>query len=238
MTRGLEAALADTLETREIGPMPILLNEEIPHLFNTYLEIPIHPYPFECPFFCLHEILNVLDTDINMAVVNLPERKYPYSNYKSIDTLLRDAINSGTSMELRRFTFKDETFLIGPGIMLNENYHPVFMTTVTIDKEESKLYNPCIYVDMDTFTKQKTQLDKTIVKKLIPYYLENTVTWGNYTFDYYIVSDIPDIKITRLDNIVHRSSFDRRIRTTLLPLECLQYMSSCITPSFKALCMS
>ena len=110
---------------------------------------------------------------------------------RTFDSIIMQMFNNvGFNMRLQKITTsKDEVYYGGKGIIFDENYTPLLLCTLTARKvhtEESGnsmvYYRPVCHVSPKVFLESDKLINKGIIKKLIPFYTSEEVSFPNCMF--------------------------------------------------------
>ena len=110
---------------------------------------------------------------------------------RTFDSIIMQMFNNvGFNMRLQKITTsKDEVYYGGKGIIFDENYTPLLLCTIAARKvhtEESGdsmvYYRPVCHVSPKVFLESDKLINKGIIKKLIPFYTSEEVSFPNYMF--------------------------------------------------------
>lgn len=115
----------------------------------------------------------------------------PSQERRTFDSIIMQMFNNvGFGMRLQKITTsKDEVYYGGKGIIFDESYAPLLLCTLTARKvhtEESGnsmvYYRPVCHVSPKVFLESNKLINKGIIKKLIPFYTSEEVSFPNYMF--------------------------------------------------------
>ena len=110
---------------------------------------------------------------------------------RTFDSIIMQMFNNvGFNMRLQKITTsKDEVYYGGKGIIFDESYTPLLLCTLAARKvhtEESGdsmvYYRPVCHVSPKVFLESDKLINKGIIKKLIPFYTSEEVSFPNYIF--------------------------------------------------------
>ena len=116
----------------------------------------------------------------------------PSQERRTFDSIIMQMFNNVRfDMRLQKITTsKDEVYYGGKGIIFDESYAPLLLCTLTARKvhtEESGnsmvYYRPVCHVSPKVFLESDKLINKGIIKKLIPFYTSEEVSFPNYMFD-------------------------------------------------------
>lgn len=103
-----------------------------------------------------------------------------YSNSRLIsrrtaDTIIRDFFCRGSiSNRLQKIvTNKGEVYYGMRGLVLDANFNPLIFITLTLDKESKSYTNITVYIHPEVFLNTGGLIHKTIIKKIIPFYVSH-----------------------------------------------------------------
>lgn len=103
-----------------------------------------------------------------------------YSRTNNI--LVRTALKIFENMQLvqpehriRKITTPSTTYYVGTGLILNHELKPLLMLSLSADVQEGAFTKANCRVHPRVFAEPKDLVNKTIIKKAIPYYMNNTV---------------------------------------------------------------
>ena len=115
----------------------------------------------------------------------------PSQERRTFDSIIMQMFNNVRfDMRLQKITTsKDEVYYGGKGIIFDESYAPLLLCTLAARKvhtEESGnsmvYYRPVCHVSPKVFLESDKLINKGIIKKLIPFYTSEEVSFPNYTF--------------------------------------------------------
>ena len=110
---------------------------------------------------------------------------------RTFDSIIMQMFNNVRfDMRLQKITTsKDEVYYGGKGIIFDESYAPLLLCTLAARKvhtEESGnsmvYYRPVCHVSPKVFLESDKLINKGIIKKLIPFYTSEEVSFPNYMF--------------------------------------------------------
>ena len=115
----------------------------------------------------------------------------PSQERRTFDSIIMQMFNNVRfDMRLQKITTsKNEVYYGGKGIIFDESYTPLLLCTLTARKvhtEESGnsmvYYRPVCHVSPKVFLESDKLINKGIIKKLIPFYTSEEVSFPNYMF--------------------------------------------------------
>lgn len=115
----------------------------------------------------------------------------PSQERRTFDSIIMQMFNNvGFNMRLQKITTsKDEVYYGGKGIIFDESYAPLLLCTLAARKvctEESGnsmvYYRPVCHVSPKVFLESDKLINKGIIKKLIPFYTSEEVSFPNCMF--------------------------------------------------------
>ena len=115
----------------------------------------------------------------------------PSQERRTFDSIIMQMFNNVRfDMRLQKITTsKDEVYYGGKGIIFDESDAPLLLCTLAARKvhtEESGnsmvYYRPVCHVSPKVFLESDKLINKGIIKKLIPFYTSEEVSFPNYTF--------------------------------------------------------
>ena len=115
----------------------------------------------------------------------------PSQERRTFDSIIMQMFNNVRfDMRLQKITTsKDEVYYGGKGIIFDESYAPLLLCTLTARKvhtEESGnsmvYYRPVCHVSPKVFLESDKLINKGIIKKLIPFYTSEEVSFPNCMF--------------------------------------------------------
>ena len=115
----------------------------------------------------------------------------PSQERRTFDSIIMQMFNNVRfDMRLQKITTsKDEVYYGGKGIIFDESYTPLLLCTLTARKvhtEESGnsmvYYRPVCHVSPKVFLESDKLINKGIIKKLIPFYTSEEVSFPNCMF--------------------------------------------------------
>ena len=110
---------------------------------------------------------------------------------RTFDSIIMQMFNNvGFNMRLQKITTsKDEVYYGGKGIIFDESYTPLLLCTLTARKVHTKesgnsmvYYRPVCHVSPKVFLESDKLINKGIIKKLIPFYTSEEVSFPNCMF--------------------------------------------------------
>ena len=115
----------------------------------------------------------------------------PSQERRTVDSIIMQMFNNvGFNMRLQKITTsKDEVYYGGKGIIFDESYAPLLLCTLAARKvhtEESGnsmvYYRPVCHVSPKVFLESDKLINKGIIKKLIPFYTSEEVSFPDCMF--------------------------------------------------------
>ena len=115
----------------------------------------------------------------------------PSQERRTFDSIIMQMFNNvGFNMRLQKITTsKDEVYYGGKGIIFDESYAPLLLCTLTARKVHTKesgnsmvYYRPVCHVSPKVFLESDKLINKGIIKKLIPFYTSEEVSFPNCMF--------------------------------------------------------
>ena len=115
----------------------------------------------------------------------------PSQERRTFDSIIMQMFNNvGFDMRLQKITTsKDEVYYGGKGIIFDESYTPLLLCTLAARKvhtEESGdsmvYYRPVCHISPKVFLESDKLINKGIIKKLIPFYTSEEVSFPNCMF--------------------------------------------------------
>lgn len=182
----MEAVFTDLLEYG-IPPSSLPLSE----MCRKFLVVDISPdnQEFEIPVIARSPVLEVLRrefrnrTGINRVV--LPLYSTVTVQKRSADSAFQYIVRLATFNKrlLKIITSKGQTYYGGYGILLDADWNPLMLATLLAYKEPVSgstapilhYYKAVLHVSPKVFLNQTDLLEKSIIKKVIPFYLTNPI---------------------------------------------------------------
>ena len=124
---------------------------------------------------------------------------------------------------IRKVVTSSTTYYVGTGLILNCEFKPLLMLSLSADVQEGAFTKVNCKVHPRVFAKPKDLVNKTIIKKAIPYYMTNTVnieSTASFHSDYLegkvriIIEDFDDMFVT--PNTPSMDNFEESIHQCLI----------------------
>lgn len=150
-------------------------------LISKIIEIPLTESIIEVPWFAKDYItllINNLNDDTTSAIIPLQtvERTYG-ARPASADTITKYFIrNTNFGEIIKVITTKEEIYYGTNGLIFDKNFNFIFAGTVNIEKCESNKYRYSalnLYINPKVFIEQDNVIHKSLIKKVIPYFLSD-----------------------------------------------------------------
>ena len=150
-------------------------------LISKIIEIPLTESIIEVPWFAKDYItllINNLNDDTTSAIIPLQtvERTYG-ARPASADTIIKYFIrNTNFGEIIKVITTKEEIYYGTNGLIFDKNFNFIFAGTVNIEKCESNkyLYSALnLHINPKVFIEQDNVIHKSLIKKVIPYFLSD-----------------------------------------------------------------
>lgn len=115
----------------------------------------------------------------------------PSQERRTFDSIIMQMFNNVRfGMRLQKITTnKGEVYYGGKGIIFDESYAPLLLCTLTARKVHTEeggnsmvYYRPVCHVSPKVFLESNKLINKGIIKKLIPFYTSEEVSFPNYRF--------------------------------------------------------
>lgn len=116
----------------------------------------------------------------------------PSQERRTFDSIIMQMFNNVRfGMRLQKITTnKGEVYYGGKGIIFDESYAPLLLCTLAARKVHTEeggnsmvYYRPVCHVSPKVFLESDKLINKGIIKKLIPFYTSEEVSFPNYIFD-------------------------------------------------------
>lgn len=180
----LETSLKKVINYSEKLPPELLLAELNNVPFKTILRVSAHDGIFEVPLIVrksLEGIINQNLISVQHSNDYILDTLYPLCSEsiiiqrKTFDTIIKlFFLDSG--WELRKIRLNDGSIYYGNrGIILDANFNPILLITLKAELVDNvcKYKNIVIHISPSVFTNQTLLINKGIIKKIIPFYIEN-----------------------------------------------------------------
>lgn len=94
-------------------------------------------------------------------------------NRRTADSIIRSFFIRGNLTERLQkvVTNKNEVYYGMKGIILDEHFNPLIMVTITLDRESRMYKKVTIYIHPEVFLNTSGLIHKSIIKKIIPFYI-------------------------------------------------------------------
>ena len=94
-------------------------------------------------------------------------------NRRTADSIIRSFFMRGNLTERLQkvVTNKNEVYYGMRGIILDEHFNPLIMATISLDRESKMYKKVTIYIHPEVFLNTNGLIHKSIIKKIIPFYI-------------------------------------------------------------------
>ena len=193
----------DSTSVSDVTHMETTLDKH--NVFNRLFVIDVSSDEIEVPVFARYSVESVIrnkfefpsikcvDKIVIPMYVNTPNQSRRTANSIVSDFFLRTSFNQ----RLQKVTTnKGEVYYGGKGIILDKDYNILLLCTIVckkIDYREGQVmsyYKPMIHVSPQVFLKGESLICKSILKKIIPFYVSHNI--DSVTTHAYFRSDIPE----------------------------------------------
>jgi hypothetical protein len=181
--------------------------------FPAFLNIDISGDEFEIPYFLKDVMIEAKASNCDSIIYNLihgfTEEGRRSVTKRTINTILKSFSKAGEGTRIVKVvTTKGLVYYGCRGLILDENYNPLFIATIKAKKEDGKFKfsNPSCKISYRVFENSDNIVEKTIIKQALPIYGEHPV---DYAIDnsYYNSGNSPvKISIEYLDHLVIKPS--------------------------------
>lgn len=178
-------------------------------VFPAFLEIDISGDEFEIPYFLKNVILEAKAGNCDSIVYNLihgfTEENRRSVVRRTITTILRSFHKAGNRARIAKVvTTKGLVYYGRRGLILDENYNPLFVAMIKVKKEDGifKLSNPSCKISYRVFENSDNIVEKTIIKQAFPIYGEHPVDYYSDIGSCYVSNSPVKISIEHLDHLV------------------------------------
>lgn len=178
-------------------------------VFPAFLEIDISGDEFEIPYFLKNAMLEAKVNNCDSIVYNLihgfTEENRRSVVRRTIATILRSFHEAGNRARIVKVvTTKGLVYYGCKGLILDENYNPLFIAMIKVKKEDGifKLSNPSCKISYRVFENSDNIVEKTIIKQAFLIYGEHPVDYHSYIGSYDVSNSPVKISIEHLDHLV------------------------------------
>lgn len=165
------------------------------NVFNRLFVVDISSDEIEVPMFakaviewevCCNMEREAPEDKIQKVVIPLYVNSYN-QNRRTADSIINEFFSRVSfSRRLQKVTTnKGEVYYGGRGIIFDGNFKPLILCSMLCRKEECRsneymgYYKPIIRVSPEVFLNETSLINKTILKKIIPYYLTHSIPYIN-----------------------------------------------------------
>lgn len=157
--------------------------------FNKMFVVDISSDEIEVPMFAKALIENLVthnfsvgvDTLFQKVVIPLYVNSYN-QNRRTADSIINEFSRVDFDRRLQKVTTnKGEVYYGGRGIILDSDFKPLILCSILCKKEEFRTfeymdyYKPIVRVNPEVFLNETGLINKTIIKKIIPFYLTHNI---------------------------------------------------------------
>ena len=171
--------------------------------FNKLFVIDISSDEIEVPTFARSAVESVVkdklkfpSKSVNKIVIPMYMNTAPYLG-RVADSIVRELFKTDFNQRLKKITTsKGEIYYGGKGIILDKDFNILLLCTLICKKVERwgeqvmSYYKPIIHVNPQVFLKSESLIEKSILKRIIPFYLLNGI--GYVTSGAYFTTDFPE----------------------------------------------
>ena len=157
------------------------------NVFDRMFVVDVSSDEIEVPMFAKAVIEDVVvqnmsrGTSFQKVVIPLYVNSYNQTR-RTADSIINEFSRVSFNNRLQKVTTnKGEVYYGGRGIILDGNFKPLILCSVLCKKEEFRsneymdYYKPIIRVNPEVFLNETGLINKTILKKIIPFYLTHTI---------------------------------------------------------------
>lgn len=178
-------------------------------VFPAFLEIDISGDEFEIPYFLKNVMLEAKAGNCDSIVYNLihgfTEENRRSVVRRTIATILRSFSEARNGARIAKVvTTKGLVYYGCKGLILDENYNPLFIAMIKVKKEDGifKFSNPSCKISYRVFENSDNIVEKTIIKQAFPIYGEHPVDYISDIACFDISNSPVKISIEHLDHLV------------------------------------
>lgn len=144
------------------------------NVFNKLCVIDLTGDTIEVPVFAKTVVEDTIINSSSTTKVVLP--LYSNSNTynrRTADSIIRSFFIRGNLTERLQkvVTNKNEVYYGMRGIILDEHFNPLIMATISLDRESKMYKKVTIYIHPEVFLNTNGLIHKSIIKKIIPFYI-------------------------------------------------------------------
>lgn len=176
------------------------------NVYNKLFVLDISSDNFEIPVFMRGAVETKLFCNNNCSTDRTDYKKVViplYSNCYSIVGKTADSIItklfscSYNSRICKAFTSSNEIYYGGKGLILDKDFTPLLMCSIKYVNDNSRLryYQPILHVSPKVFVNDTSMIEKSIVRKVIPFYLTHDISFVLNNYNRYINSEIVNPKV-------------------------------------------
>lgn len=188
--------LSNVYYNREVQHYTEMLHAHLSHyknnIFNKSLVVDISGDEFEIPVIAMEQIETAIigngkfnNQYVNKIIISLYDNEMPQVR-KTFDTIITQFFRLKFSSRLLKITTtKGEVYYGGKGIILDGDFNPLLLCTLSAkkvkneDKELLTYYKPVCHINPKVFMETDKLINKGIIKKLIPFY-SNSIIYFPY----------------------------------------------------------
>lgn len=170
--------------------------------FSKYIRIDLrNPNNIEFPVFCFRDVNNIIGnrnyTELVIPLYAKDTAKSKATAEKFLDFLFNDIMSN--KYRLIKVKLKNTTYYGNRGVIFDENFNILFLTTYTAFLNPGGNYsygNPKVYISPRVLVEKKNPLYKYIVEKMIPLLANNSIY---YYVNYDGMTPVLESYITPID---------------------------------------
>ena len=193
----------DTTIASNVSNMETTLDKH--NVFNRLFVIDVSSDEIEVPVFARHSVESVVRNKFEFPVIKHVDKivipmyiNTPNQSRRTADSIVSDFfLRTSFNQRLQKVTTnKGEVYYGGKGIILDKDFNILFLCTIVCKKIEHRggqvmsYYKPMIHVSPQVFLKGESLICKSILKKIIPFYVSHNINL--VTARDYFRSDIPE----------------------------------------------
>ena len=193
----------DTTIASNVSNMETTLDKH--NVFNRLFVIDVSSDEIEVPVFARHSVESVVRNKFEFPVIKHVDKivipmyiNTPNQSRRTADSIVSDFfLRTSFNQRLQKVTTnKGEVYYGGKGIILDKDFNILFLCTIVCKKIEHRggqvmsYYKPMIHVSPQVFLKGESLICKSILKKIIPFYISHNINL--VTACAYFRSDIPE----------------------------------------------
>ena len=143
-------------------------------MFKVFLKTHTEKNQMEVPIFITQSVFGFSSDINNTYVYPISGEEYHIESVGGVVTALKHLINSW-GRSLYSVNLKGNVYFGGAGVILDSNYSPLLLTSRVYEKHNNDIIikKERVYLNPEIFTDSSKEINRTINKKFLPYYLLN-----------------------------------------------------------------